>query len=190
MSQQQAFERPSKKDLRTIITNPNGAPKLVECAERLGKFLKEMGLTTSQIQALFGEVRQIQAQWSVNRQRAFRRLVLLRPKMAYRARKERGKAVEELVRVLDPALKLVIEAPPRSQCQASQETNTQDDNFQRFAEFLRLSWLTIEPTVGNSERFEPGPEGLRAATVGNRRRRIGGGVPWRTRPSNLRVGSS
>ena len=41
-----------------------------------------------------GEVRQIEAQWGIdeiNRQKAFRRLILLKPKMAYRARRERGR---------------------------------------------------------------------------------------------------
>ncbi|MFN3929910.1 MAG: type III-A CRISPR-associated protein Csm2 [Thermoflexus sp.] len=133
-SKASTFERPSDQDLRTIITDPDGAQKLVEWANRLGKSLKDMGLSTSQIRALFGEVRQIQAEWRIDRQRAFRRLVLLRPKMAYRARKERGKAVEELVGVLDPALEYVIKAPPKDQ--RSGMGNNQDDNFQRFVEFF------------------------------------------------------
>jgi CRISPR-associated protein Csm2 len=115
------------QDLKTIITDPNGTQKLVEQAERLGKHLKEIGLSTSQIRSLFGEIRQIQAEWGTNPQRAFRRLVLLKPKMAYRARKERkGKAVGELVKVLDPALDYVIKAEPKDQ----------EKNFQRFVEFL------------------------------------------------------
>ncbi|MCS7222135.1 MAG: type III-A CRISPR-associated protein Csm2 [Anaerolineae bacterium] len=130
------FQRPSNEDLRAIITNPNEAKKLVEWANRLGKSLKDMGLTTSQIRALFGEVRQIQAEWRINRQRAFRRLVLLRPKMAYRARRERGRAVEELVAVLDPALNHVIQADPRPEGQQPGTDDNQDDNFQRFAEFF------------------------------------------------------
>jgi len=130
------IDRPTDQDLRTIITDPDGAQTLVEWAERLGKYLKDIGLTTSQIRALFGEVRQIQAEWGINRQRAFRRLVLLKPKMAYRARKERGKAVEELVKVLDPALNYVIKANPRSQNQPPGTRDNQDDNFQRFAEFF------------------------------------------------------
>lgn len=96
------------QDLQTIITNPEGAQTLVKWADQIGKGLKDRGLTTSQIRALFGEVRQIQAQWSIDAQKAHRRLVLLKPKMAYRARKERGRAVQDLVDVLDPALDLVI----------------------------------------------------------------------------------
>jgi CRISPR-associated protein Csm2 len=129
MMQQQkgpTISYPSPQDLRTIITDPNGVQKLVEWAEQLGKYLKEIGLTTSQIRALFGEIRQIQAEWGTNPQRAFRRLVLLKPKMAYRARKERGKAVGELVKVLDPALDYVIKAEPKDQ----------EKNFQHFVEFL------------------------------------------------------
>jgi CRISPR-associated protein Csm2 len=80
--------------------------------------------------ALFGEVRQIQAQWTMggdSRKLAGRRLVLLKPKMAYRARKERGKAVEDLVKVLDPALDEVIN---------ERNPDRQGGNFQRFVEFF------------------------------------------------------
>ena len=118
-------------DLKTIITDRNGAQALVQQAESLGSQLKEMGLTTSQIRALFGEVRQIQAQWGMdegdNRQKALRRLILLKPKMAYRARKERGRAVQELVDVLLPALDEVVQ---------ERNLRKQSENFQRFVEFF------------------------------------------------------
>ncbi len=117
-------------DLKTIITDPNGAEKLVKSADGLGKQLKDIGLTTSQIRALFGEVRQIQAQWGMgeqSRQKALRRLILLKPKMAYRARKERSKAVQELVSVLDPALEFVI---------GEKSPEKQDEHFKRFVEFF------------------------------------------------------
>ena len=115
--------------IKTIITDPNGTQTLVREADNLGKSLKNTGLATAQIRALFGEVRQIQAQWDMggqNRDKAFRRLILLKPKMAYRARKERGKAVEELTRVLDAAVDEVIAA----------KQSDRDDYFQRFVEFF------------------------------------------------------
>jgi CRISPR-associated protein Csm2 len=118
------------QDLHIIITDPNGAETLVKQADQLGKDLKEMGLATNQIRALFGEVRQIQGQWSMggeNRQRAARRLILLKPKMAYRARKERGRAVSELVEVLRPALDEVI---------AEKDSEKQNGHFKRFVEFF------------------------------------------------------
>lgn len=117
------------KHLETIITDPKGTQTLVELADELGKSLKSQGLSTAQIRALFGEVRQIEAEWSMegHRDRALHRLILLKPKMAYRARKERGRAVENLVEVLDPSLDLVIK---------EQNEQKQDNNFQRFVEFF------------------------------------------------------
>jgi CRISPR-associated protein Csm2 len=117
-------------ELHTIICDPNGAETLVKYADDLGKSLAANHLTTSQIRALFGEVRQIEAQWSMDgeaRQRAARRLVLLKPKMAYRARKERGRGVQELVGVLDLALDEVIH---------ERDLKKQDEDFGRFVEFF------------------------------------------------------
>ena len=116
--------------LSTIITDPDGAEVLVKEAERLGKQLKNKGLTTSQIRAIFGEVRQIEAQWQMGaeqRKKAERRLILLKPKMAYRARKERGPAVRELVDVLSPAIDLVIR---------EKDEQRRSENFTRFVEFF------------------------------------------------------
>jgi len=116
--------------LRTIITNSKGAETLVKEADGLGKKFKNQGMTTSQIRAIFNEVRQIQGMWDISpesREKALRRFILLKPKMAYRARKERGNAVRSLVEVLDPAADLVIKETV---------TKKQDDNFQRFVEFF------------------------------------------------------
>ena len=132
------YKRPSDQDLKSIITDPEGAKKMVKVADSLGQYLKDQGLATAQIRALFGEVRQIEAEWSIagRREHAFRRLILLKPKMAYRARRERGRAVQELVGVLQPALDLVIKAQPRPQNQTPGAPDTQDDNFHRFVEFF------------------------------------------------------
>lgn len=123
---------PSQPDpeLRAIVTDPNAAETLVRKADQLGRSLKNAGLTTSQIRALFGEVRQIQAQWSLGdkqQQLAARRIVLLKPKMAYRARKERGKAVADLVSVLDPALDEVIR---------EKDLARKREHFNRFVDFF------------------------------------------------------
>ena len=119
-----------KQTLQTIITDPNGAETLVREANALGKELAKNRLTTSQIRALFGEVRQIEAQWQMGdlqRQKAERRLILLKPKMAYRAKRERGRGVKELVSVLDPAIDLVID---------EKEPQRKQENFQRFVDFF------------------------------------------------------
>lgn len=121
----------SSKDIETIITDPNGAETLVKVADELGSELQKDGLTTSQIRALFGEVRQIQAQWSLGgdqRQLARRRLILLKPKMCYRARKKEGsKAVKKLVSVLEPALDLVI---------AAKDEKIQEQRSNHFVQFF------------------------------------------------------
>lgn len=121
-----------KNTLEIIITRPDSAETLVKEAQALGQALaqpadrKNQPLATSQIRSIYGEVLRIKADWleshDAKRQaRARRALVLLRPKMAYRAKKEKGQAVKQLVDVLDPAVALV-----------------KDDveNFRRFAEFF------------------------------------------------------
>lgn len=119
------------EDLQRIITDPDSAQLLVKHADQIGKRLKEINLTTNQICALFGEVRQIQAQWSMEKpeqqQKALRRFILLKPKMAYRAKRERGRAVQELVRVLDPAIELVVKEP---------DATKRKEHFQRFVDFF------------------------------------------------------
>ncbi len=119
-----------QQTLKTIITDPNGAETLVKEADKLGKDLARNRLSTNQIRALFGEVRQIEAQWQMGdsqRQKAERRLILLKPKMAYRAKRERGRAVKELVDVLDPAIDLVI---------AEKDERKKYEHFQRFVDFF------------------------------------------------------
>lgn len=120
----------SKTTLQTIITDPNGAETLVKEADKLGKELAKNRLTTNQIRALFGEVRQIETQWQMGnaqRQKAERRLILLKPKMAYRAKRERGRGVKELAAALDPAIDLVIK---------TKDEKEKHENFQRFVEFF------------------------------------------------------
>ena len=120
----------ASQEIQTLIIDPDGAQTLVQYADRVGKQLKDSGLTTSQIRALFGEVRQIQAQWEMDEQQqalARRRLTLLKPKMAYRARKERGRAVEMLVAELEPALDVVI---------AEKDRARQALYFRHFVEFF------------------------------------------------------
>lgn len=106
--------------LKRIITDPNAAEELVKVAEDLGRELAR-SLTASQIRSLFSEVRQIEADWQIKPERAQRRLILLKPKMAYRARKESGAGVQRLVDVLAPAVDTV-------------QGNA--DNFRRFVEFF------------------------------------------------------
>ena len=123
--------RIAESDLRTVISSsaPGATKVLIREAEALGKQLnsRESKLTTSQIRALFGEVRQIEAQLSADeggsQERALRKLLLLKPKMAYRAKRE-GRGVNALASVLDPAIDLVVEGPDPK------------ENFKRFVDFF------------------------------------------------------
>lgn len=118
----------SDADINTIITDPNGAEVLVAKAKELGNALFKNQMTTAQIRALFGEVRQIEAEWGnkEKREEAYRRLVLLKPKLAYRARKERGQAVKMLTDVLDKGLDVIIKG----------DISKRDESFRHFVEFF------------------------------------------------------
>jgi CRISPR-associated protein Csm2 len=101
-------------DLHSIIVDGN-AEATVQQAQALGKDLARQ-LTTNQIRNIFGTVRRIEMNWpeklenDIDRQRAAkaqRELLLLKPKMAYQAKRERGKGVQTLVDVLTGAIDLV-----------------------------------------------------------------------------------
>lgn len=119
----------SANDVVQIITRDETAQLLVQRADAFGKELQGMNLSTSQIRSLFGEVRQIQGEWKMGndaRKRALRRLMLLKPKMAYRAKRESGQAVKTLVEALNPAVDAVVTAP----------SDKQDEYFDRFVQFF------------------------------------------------------
>ncbi len=92
---------------------------LITVADRVGQTLVEQELTTSQIRNVFGTVRQIQMRWPTNSteptNEAYREAVLLRPKMAYFAERQkkakggRSYGMETLQRTLEPALKLLTD---------------------------------------------------------------------------------
>lgn len=140
----ESYNPPTPQELKDIITNPAAAETLVKTAESLGEALAKP-LTTSQIRAIYGEVLQIKADWlspesktdpgALSRKdRAKRAFILLKPKMAYRARKEKGQGVKMLVNVLDPAVDLV---------------KGDDDNFRRFVEFFEAILAYHKAKGGN-----------------------------------------
>lgn len=109
---------PSQQDLQTIIQRGD-SKMMVLWAERIGQALARQ-LTTSQIRNIFGTVRQIEMMWvpratDQQQRQAARQLLLLKPKLAYQARRERGKGVETLNDILAPAIDLVGEDRERFQ---------------------------------------------------------------------------
>jgi CRISPR-associated protein Csm2 len=71
---------------------------------------------------------------------AYRRAVLLRPKLAYQARKERGRGVEELKEVLDPCLE---------QLQKANDPETRRRYFERFVDFFEAILAYHKSAGGN-----------------------------------------
>lgn len=117
-------EVPSAQELQKIIQTDD-TQFLVGWAETLGEGLARQ-LSTSQIRGVFGTVRQIEMNWQdeagpERNRRAWRDLLLLKPKLAYQARKERGRGVEILKQVLVPAIDAV---------------DNDKANFQRFVDFF------------------------------------------------------
>ena len=121
------------------LVNPDTLKKIIEdgdnetlvgAAERVGSALaREFRLTTSQVRGIFGTVRQIEMDWlrsgrgseagaedtSGRERRAKRELALLKPRIAYQAKRERGQGVSELGQVLIPAIDLVADDKARFQ---------------------------------------------------------------------------
>jgi CRISPR-associated protein Csm2 len=128
-----AFQGPPSADIERIIVGGD-VNLLVQWADKVGKELAQQRLTSSQIRNVFGTVRQIQLRWdkpgSATEPQAFRDAILLQPKLAYFAEREkRAKGgtlgMDTLQRVLQPALVLVGEGgQPRR------------ERFERFAEFF------------------------------------------------------
>lgn len=103
-------------EIRQILLEPPGkaSAALVRKAEEAARSLaRDKGGTNqaskAQVRAVFDEVRQIEALWLSDDQRALHRLHLLKPKLAYR--KARAPGVAPLVDLLIPAVDIATEAP-------------------------------------------------------------------------------
>ena len=112
----------NRDTLHAIIVEGD-AQTTVQEAEALGKDLARK-LSTNQIRNIFGTVRRIEMNWpekpkdDAERQsaaQAQRELLLLKPKMAYQAKRERGRGVQELTDILSDAIDLVGEDRARFQ---------------------------------------------------------------------------
>ncbi len=124
----------SDEEIRSIVVDGD-AQKIVQGAMKVAQKVlpeeKKNQLSTSQIRAIFGEVRQIQAKLSAGagisneeKEKLLRRAYLLIPKLNYRAEKEKKKGIRNLVSVLIPSLELVFRA------------ETVDDRCERFTYFV------------------------------------------------------
>ena len=97
-------------DIRTIMTADEYGQTLVRFADQQAQNLVQRGLTRSQIRNIFTEVRKIEALWKVNPKQARRRLEMLKPKLAYQAKRHQSKGkdpVSPLARILTEAIDYV-----------------------------------------------------------------------------------
>ena len=108
----------TRDELQAIIKDGD-AKKTVEVAEDLGNALaNRYRLSTNQIRNIFGTVRRIEMSWPDKEgdldedqahaaQQARRELQLLKPKMAYQAKRERGQGVKTLTDILTDAIDMI-----------------------------------------------------------------------------------
>ena len=122
-----------RRDVRLIATNDvrqiihtNDAKTLVEAAKRSGRELADKRLTKAQIRTIFGTVREIEATWqsAADSPLAMRRLLLLKPKLAYQA--ARTRQVKPLGEVLEDGIDAVA------------DTNDSEEQLVRFGRFVDL----------------------------------------------------
>jgi CRISPR-associated protein Csm2 len=133
---------PSRQEIEQIVGGD--VEKLVTWADSLGRGLAHNErLTTSQVRGFFGAVRQIEAEVGSGEKElgdsTHRKLVLLKPKLAYQAQREidnrKGEGVLRLKEVLAPAIELVGRDATR---------------FRRFVEFFEAI-LAYHKAAGGRE---------------------------------------
>ena len=117
-------------DMRAIIQSGD-IQKLVSFAEVQGGALQNYGLTTSQIRLSFGQVRQIEAMWSISGQReqAERLLMLLKPRIAYQAARDNKDGSKLLRDILGAGIDAVFE-------DTSPGSDERTARFRRFTELF------------------------------------------------------
>lgn len=103
---------PSHDVIKSIIQDKDKTDELVKRAEEIGRGLaKNEKLATAQIRSFFSEVKRIEGFVQENGKVDKRRLILLKPQLAYQARRQivshKGTGVAKLEQVLSPAIGFV-----------------------------------------------------------------------------------
>ncbi len=115
-------------DVRKLIAEDD-AKLLIETAEAIGKQMADDRVTTNQVRNIFGAVRQLQLRWrfqdAPDADKAFRQVMLLRPKIAYQAKRTANLA--NLKTALDEAINTIG---------AETDKEKRFMRFQRFVEFF------------------------------------------------------
>jgi CRISPR-associated protein Csm2 len=132
----------SLQDIDRIIAEDEAAELMVRVSQALGRELARRNLTTHQLLNLFGEVRRIEMEWQQQQRdpeerldpRIWRRLQLLKPRMAHQAARLRmlstSRGYQES-RARDDAMDPLIEALERAIDRVERNSD-----FQRFLDFF------------------------------------------------------
>lgn len=116
------------EDVQKLIAEDD-AKLLIEKAQELGGQMAADRVTTNQVRNIFGAVRQLQLRWrskdAPDADKAFRQVMLLRPKMAYQAKRTANLA--NLKTALDEAITTIG---------AETDKEKRFMRFQRFVEFF------------------------------------------------------
>jgi CRISPR-associated protein Csm2 len=106
----------------SLMNVDDSGSELVTFAQQTADKLVRSNLTRAQIRTIFTEVRQIEAQWPSAG--ALRRLNMLKPKLAYQAK--RNSSVDYLYLVLSDAINEVTKA----------SQDSRNERFQRFVDLF------------------------------------------------------
>ncbi len=86
------------------------APSTIEFAENFGEYLVRNRLTTSQIRNIYGEIKRIEAKVTSNDfGEVYKDFLLLKPKLAYAAKRAGTRGIEDFKKVMDAAHSAVID---------------------------------------------------------------------------------
>lgn len=107
-----------------IMKSDESGSQMVKYAEEVADNLVKANLTRAQIRTIFTEARQIEAIWGKNPSEGLRKLVMLKPKLAYQT--ARTPSMEPLKSVLTGAIDEVAKAPAEQR----------DAYFDRFIELF------------------------------------------------------
>lgn len=120
-------ESPIEKKFKSTWIADDFGVETIEFAENFGEYLAKNRLTTSQIRNIFGEVKRIQINYndySENNKDFFKDFLLLRPKIAYAAKRAGSRGIEAFKNVMDKAHFSVTSADDKSKA------------FQNFVDFF------------------------------------------------------
>ena len=99
-----------KNDFKTEWITSGLTSEAVEYTENFGKYLRDKWLSSSQIRNVFGEMKQIQSKMkadSNNMSNLFTRYLLLYPKLAYAAGRQRSEALTIFKEVFEKAYRTI-----------------------------------------------------------------------------------